>query len=251
MSQCKKLVVLSAVAVVLIVYIVLRLRSPQLRGEWDANKDLFSGHYILLGYGLPTPGAPEFAQCMGGYGIEIRNIGGDVFANGRDLATGYELSYYQSYNATSSAAIKQKFGPDVFDRCSETARKQFESDREASKLAATFAPVEPKIVGVQQTDVGNQSLMKVSFIVPDVPNYTFDTIKVYGMRFLGTQRSDDRNYPTLHGRWKPNDPVEFSVRVPKEFTDPSEGWNLTLCVGSTQSCYPSSNLLKLVGQKFK
>jgi hypothetical protein len=110
-------------------------------------------------------------------------------------------------------------------------------------------PVEPKIVSVQQTDEGNQSLIKVSFIVPDVPNYSFETITVYGMRFVGAQRLDDRNYPTLHGRWKPNDPVEFAVRVPKEVTDLSEGWNLTFCVGSTQSCYPSSNLLKFIGQK--
>jgi hypothetical protein len=124
-------------------------------------------------------------------------------------------------------------------------------DRFAPKPAATSLPVEPKIVSVQQTDEKHQSLIKVSFLVPDVPNYTFDTITVYGMRFVGTQRSEDRNYATLHGRWKPNDPVKFSVRVPKECTDPAEGWNLTFCVGSTQSCYPSSNLLKLTGQMDK
>ena len=124
-------------------------------------------------------------------------------------------------------------------------------DRFPPQPAATFTPIEPKIVSVQQIDEGNHSLMKVSFIVPDVRNYTFDTITVYGMRFVGTQRSDDRNYPTLHGRWKPKDPVEFSVRVPREFTDPLQGWNLTFCVGSTQSCYPSSNLLKLIRQKDK
>jgi len=162
MLQRKKLVVMVAIAVGLIVYMVLRLRSPlvhdkrvpgqqgaqkdldnaQLRGERDARKDLASGHYILLGYGLPPPGSPEFAQCMRGYGIEIRNIGGDVFAKGRDLATGYELSYYQSYNATSSAAIKQKFGPDVFDRCRETARKQFALTRCLTpRVHSTLSPL--------------------------------------------------------------------------------------------------------------
>jgi hypothetical protein len=68
MLQRKKLVVMVAIAVGLIVYMVLRLRSPlvhdkrvpgqqgaqkdldnaQLRGERDARKDLASGHYILL-----------------------------------------------------------------------------------------------------------------------------------------------------------------------------------------------------------
>jgi hypothetical protein len=124
-------------------------------------------------------------------------------------------------------------------------------DRFPPKPAATSVRAEPKVVSVKQTNEGNQSLIKVSFLVPDVQNYTFDTITVYGLRLIGTERSDDKNYLSLHGRWKPNDPVEFSVRVPKEFTDPSEGWNLTFCVGSTQGCYPSSNLLKLTGQKDK
>lgn len=107
------------------------------------------------------------------------------------------------------------------------------------------APPVVKIVSVQQIDSGDQYLMRVSFMVPDVPNETFDTIRVYGMRIVGTQRSDDRDYPTLHGSWKPNAPVEFAVQVPKEFTNPSKGWNLTFCVGTTAACYPSSNLLKL------
>ena len=116
-----------------------------------------------------------------------------------------------------------------------------------SQLA--FARVEPKIVNFQQTDAGDQYLLKISFLVPDVPNDTFDTITVYGARIVGTQRSDDRDYLSLHGSWKPNQPAEFSVRVPKEFTDPSKGWILTFCVGSTAGCYPSSNLLTLISQK--
>jgi hypothetical protein len=92
----------------------------------DAQKDLASGHYILLGYGMPLAWNSEFDQCLGQYGIEVRNVGGDVFESGRDVSTGTELSYYQSYNATSSAAIKQKFGP-VFERCMDSARKKWES----------------------------------------------------------------------------------------------------------------------------
>lgn len=106
-----------------------------------------------------------------------------------------------------------------------------------------FTPVEPKIVSVQPTDAGDQYLLKISLVIPEVPNDSFDTITVYGTRIVGSQRSDDRDYLSLHGSWKPNDAVEFSVRVPKEFSDPSKGWILTFCVGSTSGYYPSSNLL--------
>jgi hypothetical protein len=148
MWQRKKFVVLAAISVVLVLYMVLRLRpSPvrderdarkdlangQVLGERDAQKDLASGHYIQLGYGLPFPWTSEFDQCLRGYGIELRNIGSDVFVNGHDVATGYEMSYYQSYNAVSSAAIKQKFGPDVFDLCTQTARNKWENSHPESK----------------------------------------------------------------------------------------------------------------------
>src|SRR5215472_6728562 len=119
MWRQKKLLVFAAIAVVLVLYIAVRLwpGNGQVRGERDAQKDLASGHYIQLGYGMPLPWNSEFDQCLGQYGIEVRNIGGDVFESGRDVSAGTELSYYQSYNATSSAAIKRKFGPDVFERC--------------------------------------------------------------------------------------------------------------------------------------
>jgi hypothetical protein len=102
----------------------------QVRGERDAREDLAKGHYIQLEYGMPLPWNSEFDQCLGQYGIEVRNVGGDVFESGRDISTGIELSYYQSYNAISSAAIKQRFGPDVFERCMDTARKNWESSRQ-------------------------------------------------------------------------------------------------------------------------
>jgi len=126
LSKYKKLVVLAAIGVALVVYFVLRL-APSFHGARDAREDLAHGHYVQLGYGLPTAWASEYDQCLRGYGIEVRNIGGDVFKNGRDVATGYEMSYYQSYNAVSSAAIKRKYGPDVFNQCANAARKSWDS----------------------------------------------------------------------------------------------------------------------------
>jgi|HubBroStandDraft_1064217.scaffolds.fasta_scaffold98958_1 hypothetical protein len=126
LSQYKKLVVLAAIGVALVLYFVLRL-APSFRGARDAREDLAHGHYVQLGYGLPTAWASEYDQCLRGYGIEVRNIGSDVFKNGHDVATGFEMSYYQSYNAVSSAAIKEKFGPDVFGQCVDAARKSWDS----------------------------------------------------------------------------------------------------------------------------
>jgi hypothetical protein len=100
--------------------------SGSVLGERDARKELASGHYVLFVYGLPVPWYSEFDQCLQGYGIEVR-YGEDFFVNGRDPSTGLELSYYQSYDATSAAAIQKKFGSHVFDRCRDTARKKWET----------------------------------------------------------------------------------------------------------------------------
>jgi hypothetical protein len=108
---------------------------------------------------------------------------------------------------------------------------------------------DPTILSVEQSDVGKSYDLKVAFLVPEVPNYTFDLITVYGARFVGDQRSDNATYLSLHGTWKHDDRVEFAVRVPKERTDPADGWNLTFCVGSSASCVPSSNVLEFVAHK--
>jgi hypothetical protein len=74
-----------------------------------------------LGYGLRTVWASEYDQCLRQhYGVEDRIAAGDIL-------TESELSYYQSYNSVSTAAIKQKFGPDVFDQCVNAARKSWDN----------------------------------------------------------------------------------------------------------------------------
>jgi hypothetical protein len=92
-------------------------------------------------------------------------------------------------------------------------------------------------------------LFDVSFVIPDEPSSSYDTITIYGMQIIGTQRSTEKSYPSVQGHWQPNDRVRFSVRVPKEYADPSRGWDLTFCVGSAKGCYPSPNLLTLITQK--
>ena len=106
-------------------------------------------------------------------------------------------------------------------------------------------------VTVRQSDAGSYYLLEVSFAIPDVPDLKFDTITIYGMQIIGKQRSHDTAYPSVHGSWQPKEHVEFSVRVLKEYADPSLGWNLTFCVGSATGCYPSPNLLTLMPQSSK
>ena len=106
-------------------------------------------------------------------------------------------------------------------------------------------------VTVRQADAGSYYLLDVSFVIPDVCDLKFDTIEIYGMQIIGKQRSHNMAYPSVHGSWQPKEKAEFSVRVLKEYADPSLGWNLTFCVGSAARCYPSPNLLTLITQNGK
>jgi hypothetical protein len=110
-------------------------------------------------------------------------------------------------------------------------------------------PFEPKVLNIEKTESGNEYVLKITFVVPDDPKTTYDLITVYGTQFLEANRSHDHSYSSIRGHWQPKDQVTFAVHVPKEFTDPSKGWDLTFCVGSDANCYPSANLLTLISEK--
>lgn len=110
-------------------------------------------------------------------------------------------------------------------------------------------PFEPKVLNIAKTESGNDDVLTITFLIPDDPKIAYDLITVYGTQFIGAERSHDKSYPSIHGHWEPKEQVTFTVQVPKEFTDPSKGWDLTFCVGSEASCYPSANLLTLMSEK--
>jgi hypothetical protein len=121
---------------------------------------------------------------------------------------------------------------------------------------------EPKIVIVRRSEASTEYLLDVSFLTPDVSNESFNYVSVYGTRIVDGQRSNDKEYLFLHGDWKPNERVKFSVRVPKESIDPAKGWILSFCVGSatpnpaqpgtlTLKCYPSANVLTKIPEDDK
>jgi hypothetical protein len=106
-------------------------------------------------------------------------------------------------------------------------------------------PITATMVTLQKVDAGDNYIFHVSFVVPNAPSYTFNTVKIYGMQIVGNQRSNEVDYPSKTGNWRPGDHISFSQEVSKTRTDPSQGWDLTFCVGSPVSCYPSPNLLRL------
>jgi hypothetical protein len=114
---------------------------------------------------------------------------------------------------------------------------------------STSNPLEPKVLNVGKSESGDDYILKVTFVVPNDPKIAYDLITVYGTQIIGVNRSHDHSYPSTRGHWQPKDQVTFAVQVPKEFTDPSKGWDLTFCVGSDASCYPSVNLLTLISEK--
>jgi hypothetical protein len=98
------------VAVTAILTLILWIWSPlaYTRGKLAAHRDIARGRYVVLGYGLPTEDRPTYAQLLKKrYGIEFRVVAGCIVS--KPL-----MDYSNGYDEVSSAAIKRKFGSDVF-----------------------------------------------------------------------------------------------------------------------------------------
>ena len=115
--------VLSCGAIVLL--IVAWYASASIRGRWAARSDLARGHYIILGYGLPPTSVAEYQQILRDqYGVEYRQIALCIVS--RSL-----VSYADAYNVISSAAIKRKFGNNVFKASSDKANREWQDKHKA------------------------------------------------------------------------------------------------------------------------
>jgi hypothetical protein len=98
-------------------------------------------------------------------------------------------------------------------------------------------------VSVKKTARADTEVFQVSFTVPNEPDAVFNTVKIYCTQMSGTERAQEKLYPSQQGNWKPGDRVSFSIEIPKKLADPQAGWHLTFCVGTDAACYPSPNLL--------
>jgi hypothetical protein len=103
---------------------VLWSYSAAWRGRLAARMDLRRGHYIVLAYGLPSFGAPEYARILKEqYAIEFHYV--DFCTVSRTLR-----AYADGYDELSGAAAKRKFGDDVFEKSWKLAQSRSEAHLE-------------------------------------------------------------------------------------------------------------------------
>jgi hypothetical protein len=126
------------------------------------------------------------------------------------------------------------------------------SERYKPKLGSSPSPNDMDTV-VTKSDLGDRVQLVITFKAPkasSVVHAPFDLIKVYGDQKTGPPGSRPNmlpvsTFPYVHGNWKPGNHITITVDVPKQYSDPSQGWNLTFCIGATNgACMPSPNLLE-------
>lgn len=105
---------------------------------------------------------------------------------------------------------------------------------------------------VTKADLGDHFQLSIKFTAPQASTRVpapFTLIKVYGYQRTGPPGTRATplpvtTFPYFDGSWSPGDQVQITVDVPKQYSDPGEGWGLTFCVGSANgACIPSPNLL--------
>ena len=100
---------------------VLWSYSAAWRGRLAAQMDLRRGHYIVLAYGLPPFGAPEYARILKEqYAIEFHYV--DFCTISRTLRV-----YADGYDERSGVAAMRKFGDDVFEKSWKLAQIRSEN----------------------------------------------------------------------------------------------------------------------------
>jgi hypothetical protein len=116
-------VLLAFLAVVLLT--VAWFESASIRGRWAARFDLARGHYAILGYGLPPAAVAEYKQILRErYGVEYRQVALCIVSHSL-------VSYADAYDEVSEAAIRQKFGQDVFKNSWDEATKKWQDSHKA------------------------------------------------------------------------------------------------------------------------
>ena len=119
----KILTLVIGIVVAFCVTVVLWSYSSAWRGRLAARMDVRRGHYVVLAYGLPPLGAPEYARILNEqYGIEFRWVGFCTVSS-------TVRSYADAYDDRSGAAAKRKFGDGVFEKSWELAQRHLRPPR--------------------------------------------------------------------------------------------------------------------------
>ena len=97
-----------------------------MRGRLAAHADMQGGRYQVLGYGLPSPGRPEYARCLRErYKIEFRPVADCLVSESL-------VSYVNAYDSVLEEATRRKFGRDVFQECADEAATKWKAQRSAA-----------------------------------------------------------------------------------------------------------------------
>lgn len=115
-----RVVAVTTMAILLLIWAVFSWWPiPSALGKRDARIDISRGHYKELGYGLPLPGSNEYARLLyERYGIEFHYVGYCTVPK-------FRRDYADAYDEVSSAAVKRKFGRDVFKETYDEAAKNW------------------------------------------------------------------------------------------------------------------------------
>src|SRR5437016_3942541 len=120
-------VLLGLVAIVVLPLLCSEIwsRTAPFRGRQAAEKDLAHGRYIVLGYGLPPRGVAEYKHILRErYDVEYRQVA-------LCIVTKSLMTYADSYDSLSGAAIRQKFGRDVFKNSWDEANRDWQEKHTA------------------------------------------------------------------------------------------------------------------------
>ena len=122
LAKHKRLFAVTGLVVLLPVLLQTWWLAAGTRGRLHARFDIWRGHYAIHAYGLRLSGR-EYARILKDrYGIETH-------VDALCIVSESQISYADSYNKLSTAAANRKFGHDVFEECSEEARRDWESHR--------------------------------------------------------------------------------------------------------------------------
>lgn len=99
--------------------------SAPIRGRLAAYRDIRRGQYEVLGYGLPIPWRPQYAQCLRErYNIRLHVVAGCVVSDSL-------VSYVNAYHSVVDHVVRRKYGRDVFRECADDAATKWRTQRQA------------------------------------------------------------------------------------------------------------------------
>jgi hypothetical protein len=94
-------------------------------GQLEARRDLSDGVMIVKTAGLPPPSRDDYEHLLKERcNVKLEPVAGCVVSSGL-------LAYMQGYNEISGAAIKQKFGTNIFERLNVESETRWHNRQKA------------------------------------------------------------------------------------------------------------------------